>query len=621
MRQFALLLAGLALAADWPHVRGPDYDSTSAETGLADHWPEAGPPVLWTRELGPGYAGFVVAEGRAFTLYQTATGMFLTALDADTGAELWAERVDWPWQPGGLYPGPYASPTWHAGHVYYATPTGRVGCVAAADGRDIWTVDLRSRFAPRGTDFGFAATPLVADGRVMLPVGGDGASMVALNAADGSTVWASGDDPASYCPARPVTVDGRRLIVGLMQNVIVLHDATTGERAWRHRLSGSYDEHAAWPLTDGQTLLVASPFRVGTKTFRLSVSDGRVDVIPGWAGRQLSNDVCSSVLVDGSVYGFDLHQAQASARRPGRGVFKCLDFDTGMTRWESDRVGQATPLVADGKLILWSETGELVMARATPDRYDELGRMQVLGGGPMCWAVPALADRRLYVRDHDRAACVYLGRPEDLDPDRPTVTLVHRQAGFDWTRVVPQEPAFPNDAPTPAEVGRWFGWCVGLFIVAGLGAGVVRVVVPGSSWVIMFGLFAVGLGTLGTTAIGTWARVFVPTWPIVLFVGFRGTLWLGQGRTHTGWRSRVIARVALVGFVGLCYGYYWLGLAVGYAMGWGFLAGFVAAVPFGVVAVRADRAWVRRVADGLGFTAYFWASGLFPGWKAAWAGG
>jgi len=83
------LFAAMAVAADWPHVRGPAYDAHSAETGLAARWPEVGPPVLWTRELGPGYSAFIVADGKAFTLYQTAAGMFLIALNADSGEEIW----------------------------------------------------------------------------------------------------------------------------------------------------------------------------------------------------------------------------------------------------------------------------------------------------------------------------------------------------------------------------------------------------------------------------------------------------------------------------------------------------------------------------------------------------
>ncbi len=619
VRRLVILWAGLGLAADWPHTRGPAYDSSSAETGLADSWPAGAPPILWVRELGPGYSGFVVAEGRAFTLFQTNTGMFLIALDADTGAEAWRVRVDWPWQPGGMYPGPYAAPTWHDGRVYYATPTGKVGCVAAADGRAVWDVDVKARFGGRGTEFGFASTPLVEDGRVILPVGGEGASVVALSVADGSTLWAAGDDPASYCPARPITLDGHRLVAGFLRNALVLHDPTTGKRVWRERLSGSYDEHAAWPLFDGRHLFVASPFQAGSQVFRLTASDAGVSGTTVWSGRQLSNDVCSSVLHGGSIYGFDLHQAQASTHRPSRGAFKCLDFLTGKVRWEADAVGQATPLAADGKLVLWAETGMLVLAKANPERYEELARTRVLSGGGMCWAAPALSGKRLYVRDHKRAACVYLGPPTDLDPTRLTATIVADGDAFEWSRLLPREPDFPNGAPTSAEVGRWFAWCVGLLAVAAGAAGLVRAILPRVGFRAAFVVVAFILGAAGTTALGAWVDVFALTWPVSLHVAFRGVVWLGVGRATTGWRRQVTARLALVAFAAVCYGYYRLCVVVGYAMAWGFLAGFAPAAPFAVAAVRAKRDWVRWAADGAGFAVYFWVSGLIPGWKAAWA--
>src|SRR5262245_60283129 len=199
----AALLAGGGLAhgqdnapTDWPHLRGPNYDAVSAETGLVESWPKGGPPVLWSRELGQGYSGFVAAGGRVFTQLQTRTGQFAIALDPDTGTEFWRQRVDGPWQPAGAYPGPYATPTCHGGRLYYSTPAGVVGCLDAGDGRPVWSVNVREKFRARGIEFGYAATPLVEDGRVILPIGGEGASVVALDARDGSTVWAAGDDPA-----------------------------------------------------------------------------------------------------------------------------------------------------------------------------------------------------------------------------------------------------------------------------------------------------------------------------------------------------------------------------------------------------------------------------------------
>jgi outer membrane protein assembly factor BamB len=185
---------------DWPHLRGPKYDAISTETGLADAWPADGPPVLWRRDLGQGYSGFVVVGGRVFTQMQTLAGQFVVCLDAETGAERWRYRYGWPWQPAGRYPGPYATPTWNVGRVYFSGPDGLVGCLDAETGRSVWSVNVLRRFTGRGAEFGYACTPLVEDGKVILPVGGPGASLVALDATDGSTAWQSG--PVMRPPCR-----------------------------------------------------------------------------------------------------------------------------------------------------------------------------------------------------------------------------------------------------------------------------------------------------------------------------------------------------------------------------------------------------------------------------------
>lgn len=606
-----------AIAADWPHVRGPAYDAHSAETGFVSPWPEAGPPVLWIRELGPGYSAFTIAENRAFTLFQTNAGMFLIALDAGTGAELWKERVDWPWQQGGMYPGPYASPTVSEGRVFYATPTGIVGCLQASDGRSVWTVNVREKFGSRGTEFGYVSTPTVEDGRVFLPVGGMNAAMVALSAADGSTLWASGDDPASYCPAYPITLDGRRFVVGFFQNTISLFDAKTGERVWRERYSMSYDEHAAWPLFDGRHLLIASPFRVGSQLYRLNTSENRITAKSVWSGRQLSNDVCSSLLHEGFVYGFDLQQAQASTHRPAKGTFKCLEFATGKVRWESNAIGEASILHADGKLILWTETGSLILAKPNAERYEELARAKVLSGGGMCWAAPALSGKRLIVRDHKQAVCLYLGSPRELDPARPTYTLTATDGGFDWTRLVPVEPEFANDAPHVSEIAEWFAWSLGVLALAAAFSCILRLVLRRGNALSMFVVLAIALGAVATTAIGYWFECFAWIWPVSLYVAFRGVIALGFDRTARGWRHQVLARLVLLLFIAACYGYYRFCIVIGYAMAWGFLGGFVPAAPFAILANRCHgrRRWFLEL---LGFTVYFWVSGLIPGLKDAW---
>ena len=505
------------------------------------------------RELGQGYSGFVVAAGRAFTQFQTRTGQFVIALDPDTGSELWRRRVGWAWQPAGAYPGPFATPTCRDGRVYYATPAGVVGCLAAADGREAWSVDVQAKFAGRGTEFGYASTPLVEDGKVILPVGGADAGVVALDAADGSTVWAAGGDPASYCPALPITLGGRRLVFAFLRNSLAAHDLGTGRVVWRQTLSREYDEHAAWPLFAEPDVLVSAPFRAGSRLIRLAPDGDRVTGKEQWSGRALSLDVCSAVRVGSAVYGFDIHQLQASTRRPSRGAFKCLDLATGAARWEAEDVGQATAVAADGKLLLLDESGNLILAAADAAAYRELGRARVFDGREMGWTPPALSGGRLFLRSHARAACLYVGLPSDLNPDRPRAALPPVRGGFDWGRLFVREPEFPNDAPTAHEVASWFAWCVvgvfgGAFVAAAAAAAAARAVRaerPPAWFGRVFLVAALMLGMGGTTAIGAWADAFALTWPAALYAAFRATAAAGarargvEGRPPDGAGSPV----------------------------------------------------------------------------------
>src|SRR5687768_9698962 len=184
-----LLVSGMAIpvraqvphpvsTTDWPHLRGPNYDGIARESGPVETWSSAGPPILWTRELGQGYSGFVVAGSRAFTQFQQLSGQYLVCLDAETGEEVWRLRYDAPWQRSGAYPGPYASPTWRDGRVYFASPSGIVGAADAADGTLVWSRNLLREFRGKGAGFGFACTPLIEEGLVIFPVGGQGASVV-----------------------------------------------------------------------------------------------------------------------------------------------------------------------------------------------------------------------------------------------------------------------------------------------------------------------------------------------------------------------------------------------------------------------------------------------------------
>jgi outer membrane protein assembly factor BamB len=541
-----------------------------------------------------------------------------------------------------MYPGPRATPTWHEGRLFFAGPDGQVGCLNAADGRRVWQMNVNERFGGRGTGFGYSCSPLIEDGKVLLPVGGEGASVVALDAEDGSTVWASGDEPASYCSALPLDFHGRRCVVAFLQNALALFDLETGRQLGLQSYSSGYDEHAAEPLYDEPYLMAASPFRAGAVCYRLegvNTAGGEgmaasIDLVPVWSNRRFSNDTASSVLVDGRVYGFDLRDAQAKAQRPSRGTYKCLDFSTGDVLWETDQVGHATVVAADGKLFLFTDAGELILARANPERFEELGRTQVFQG-EICWTAPALDRGRLYLRSPTHLACVYVGRPEGLDgvlrqAARPASSKP-ASSTFDLAWFVGGEREFAFDPADRDELCRWYMFCVlGVLMPAVAVAGMLRAAVaarwPGAArhaLRVTFWTIALVFGIVGTPVFNRWAGPFVFTWPVCLFVAHQVALntIVSVNRSPRSRRGRWWSLAAAAFFLAVCLGYYLACRRLSLATEWAFLLGFLPSWPIAVPTAYRWASERRTVLDlvcvWLSFTLFFWSAGLVLLWQAA----
>ncbi|MBN1591166.1 MAG: PQQ-binding-like beta-propeller repeat protein, partial [Pirellulales bacterium] len=471
-----------------------------------------------------------------------------------------------------------------------------------------------------------------------LPVGGKGASVVALSAEDGSTVWTAGDEPASYCGALPISFEGRPLVVALLENVLTVIDRQTGELLWKQKLSRGYDEHAAWPIYDEPRLTIMTPFRKGSKQFVLEPSGdgtgGQLGVRRSWESTQMSNDVASSVLYDGHVYGFDLRDIQTKARRASRGTFRAMDFRTGEVVWSSDRPGQASLVVADGKLLMLNDQGDAILARATPKEYEELGRANVFGD-ELCWTAPTLSRGRLYLRSPTRAACLYVGKPERLSPaGRSTArstSEIAKPRRWDLWWLVGGERPFPFDLPDFRELGRWYGYSVlGVFgisaVVAALAYLVTRRRWPRAGRLgsrAAFWSLLVVLGLVGTPWSNRLSEEFVFTWPVVLFVvhqlALTAIVWAHRETHQRG--SPVVVVVATLLFFAVGVAYFHLCQRLDLAVLWVFLMGFV---PSWLVAVPAAYGLRRDRCPGwdffwalASFSAYFWCTAALIAWWLA----
>lgn len=643
-------ITGMSTGGDWPNVRGPVWDGSSNEVGLAERWPEHGPPVLWERELGDGYSSFAIWGDHAATMYQTAIEQRVICLEMRTGETVWEHGCGWPYERGGRYPGPRSTPTYSEGRVYFCAADGLVGCLDAKTGRRLWSANLREDFGVELPGFGYSCSPTVISGLVVLPVGGRNSAVIALDAITGAVRWRSGDEEGSYVGVLPITFRGRQQVVACLQNYVVCHDLLTGERKWAMQLSRGYDEHSCWPLYDEPLLWISGPFKKGGLMLELT-DDEAVPVREVRRGDPISNDIFSSVLVGGAVYGFDVLESQTSAWRTTRGMFRCMDFLTGKELWASgtkrpmreeelpltmggEWPGHSTVLAVDGKLVVMNDLGELLLLRESRERCEILSRASVLGG-ELCWTQPAFSSGRLLVRNRSRAACVYLGLPEKL-PETNSGSLliaaeIPRGKSEDWLAawlgIGVRDELVP---PRWRQLRAWYVDCLAVLVWAAVvvfvGALVVLRRFGSAAAVAVRALpLAVFVGACAApVVVAALGRPESFTWPLAICAGFR--LCLGEspfvrGANDAGWWANWLRRLRLVGLLVLSFGWRSFCRRFGLVFELAFLCGFLGCVPglwLPPLSGRLGWQWLPLAVIRLGveFSLFFWMGAGLMVWRA-----
>ncbi len=384
-RIFALLVTITAVAsahaADSPRFRGPDQNGISKETGLNPKSLAGGAKILWKANVGTGFASISVANGRAFTMGNSG-GSNATdtvwCLDANTGKEIWKHSYAEGLDPNLYEGGPNATPTVDGDRVYTLSKTGRAFCFDAAKGTVIWGKNLARDLGAKNPSWGFSGAVCIEGDLAIYNVGSAG---TALNKQTSAVVWKSGTAAAGYSQPVGFNLGKDRLVIFMAAKDAVALNPRTGVVAWSHPWKTSYDINAADPVVSGNKVFVSSGYNHGASVFE--VADNKTSVV--WENKNLRNHFASSVLFKGHLYGVDENQ------------LRCVDFATGEVKWTDKASGKGTLIIADGKLVVLSEKGELIIAEASAEAFKPLGRAQILGG--KCWTAPALANGKLYARN------------------------------------------------------------------------------------------------------------------------------------------------------------------------------------------------------------------------------
>ncbi|MFO0913405.1 MAG: PQQ-binding-like beta-propeller repeat protein [Pirellulales bacterium] len=383
-------------SASWPAFRGPLRDGKRPGVRLAEDW-QAGPPrEVWRTRVGPGWSSFSIAGNRLWTQEQRGPNEAVVCLRADTGETIWAHEYPGRFTESISGAGPRATPTLTPAGVFALGAQGDLMRLDPDTGNVIWKADLKQDAQRTPPTWGFSASPLVTDGKVIVHAGGGGdRGVLAYEAESGKLLWSVASGDHSYSSAQLATFDGVTGALMVTNRGLQFLDVTDGHEIW------NYD----WPVENyrvlqptviGSTVLLSATLGDGTRSVSVAHQGSDWQVTENWKSREMKPEFNDLVEHRGFLYGFDGN------------IMTCVDLATGKRRWKKGRYGngQLVLLPDADQLLVTSETGELVLVRATSERWEEVGRIAALEG--KTWNHPVVDGNRVYLRNGQEVACFEL---------------------------------------------------------------------------------------------------------------------------------------------------------------------------------------------------------------------
>jgi len=386
---------------DWVQWGGPSRDFKSDATGLAASWPETGPPQLWSRDLGEGYAGISVQGGRLYTMYRRDDREVVIAVEAATGKSVWEYAYDAPFiMPGREEdpvefnleqgPGPHSMPAIVGDRLFTLGTTGWLHCLDRGTGDVIWTHNLLTKFRGGVKKRGYAATPLAYKDTVIVPVGAAGAGIVAFNQKDGGIVWQKHDFRPAYANPILIDVDGQVQFIAFMREWLVGVDPDNGDLFWSHPLDSINGTHVSTPVWGEDNLLFYSAaYGLGSHVIKLTRSGTTTTVKELWYSPRFRVHFSTAMRLGDVVY--------ASTGDFGPAFFTAADIHTGSILWRERSLARASFLYAEGRFIMIDEDGTLVLATPSAEGLTIHSEVELLSNTAR--TVPTLVGKTLYVRD------------------------------------------------------------------------------------------------------------------------------------------------------------------------------------------------------------------------------
>ncbi len=405
-----LMVAACSSLADWPQYLGPDRNAISPEKGLMRSWPEAGPEVLWTIPLGPGYGGAAVSKGKVYVLDRIRSKQdVLRCLDLVTGKEQWSHIYD---ASGRVqYPGSRSTPAIDGNYVYTCGSFGDLYCFDKNTHKPVWNKNIWKDYD--GGSFpmwAISQNPLIYGDSVIVASQTSKAGVVSYDKLTGQVKWASAALPGrvGYVSPAIVKIAGEDHLImitagprGGSGGQVLGMDPKTGKMLWVY---GGWSCRIpcanVTEIGDGR-LFVTGGYKAGSAMIKVEKKGDAYSVKELYKTDDFGTHVHPAILYKGHLYA----HCTTNTRRDG---MVCMDLD-GKVKWKTGRspvFDKGGFILADGLILsVDGREGILYLIEPDPAGYKELAKAKLLDTNE-CWGPLALVDGKLLIRDQKQMRCV-----------------------------------------------------------------------------------------------------------------------------------------------------------------------------------------------------------------------
>ena len=381
----------------WPQWRGPRRDGICDEKGLLASWPQGGPRLLWRIDgLGAGWSSPIITRERIYITGDVGDDLVVFAFDL-AGKPVWRAKNGKAWK--GPYPGARACCIYSDARVYHMNAHGRVICLDAATGNELWALNILDAFGGRNITWAVSECLLVDGDHLIVTPGGSKAMMAALDERTGQTIWTTkplDEDGTSHCSPILFRFAGRRTIANCSSAHGFGVDADTGELLWTAPLRNPHGVNVSTPVYDSGRVFFMTPYAELGRQYRLAAEGDAISAKHVWTS-PVDAVTGGAVLVDGTLFAAGYRQCK---------WWLGIDWQSGETKYEQKDLTTGSAIYADGRLYCLDERGAVALLKPGAAGLEIISRFQLTAGRVNdAWAHPVLLDGRLYLRYHDSLWC------------------------------------------------------------------------------------------------------------------------------------------------------------------------------------------------------------------------